>query len=161
MTVKLADGSAASPASIKALETDLGFQISDSFREFISTQDGASPETNIFRVSEKNQSGVNEFIPAASIAAERTYLENLPQKAYPVAWAEGGNYVFIDEGRNGEVFYWDHEVPEEISRLADNFAAFLALLKPFDIKSIKIKPGQVKRVWVDPEFLKQLQNQKK
>ena len=75
-----------------------------------------------------------------------------------MAWAEGGNYVFVDEAMNGAVFFWDHEIPEEPTKLADNFQAFLDGLQPFDVKSIELKPGQVKRVWVDPEFLKKLKN---
>jgi len=99
---------------------------------------------------------VNQFIPVAEIQKERAYLENIPAKAYPIAWAECGNYVFVDEGKNGAVFFWDHEIPEEITELAANFGAFLDLLEPFDIKTIELKPGQVKRVWVNPEFLKRL-----
>ena len=76
--------------------------------------------------------------------------------AYPIAWAEGGNYVFIDEGKNGAVFFWDHEVPEEIKEVAPNFEAFLDHLEPFDINAIQLKPEQVKKAWIDPEFLKRL-----
>ncbi len=76
--------------------------------------------------------------------------------AYPVAWADGGDFVFIDEGRNGSIFYLNHEVFNDHTKLADNFDAFLDLLEPFDVRSIELKPGQVKKVWVDPEFLKKL-----
>ncbi len=62
----------------------------------------------------------------------------------------------MDEDRNGAVFFWDHELPEQTVELAANFEAFLDVLEPFDIKSIKLRPGQVKRVWTDPDFLKRL-----
>ena len=156
MKVKLRNGKAAPEESILAAETRLGYVISTSFRTFLRTQDGAEPETNIFRVSTRNDSGVNRFIPVTEIGDERTRIESIPAKGYPVAWAEGGNYVFIDEAKHGAVFFWDHEEPEDPVELAGSFDAFLNLLEPFDIKSIELKPGQVKRVWVDPEFLKKL-----
>jgi hypothetical protein len=33
----------------------------------------------------------------------------------------------------------------------------LELLEPFDVSSVKLKPAQVKKAWVDPDFLKGLQ----
>jgi len=73
-----------------------------------------------------------------------------------VAWAEGGNYVFVDEGSNGQVFFWDHEEPAKIAKLGDNFDAFLSSLEPFDVKAIEVKPGQVKKAWINPDLLKRL-----
>lgn len=158
MKVKLQDGKIASEQDVLALETRLGCELSDSFRKFLQQDDGAKPETNIFRIDDKNESGVNKFIPAAEILKELGYIENIPPNAFPVAWAEGGNYVFIDEGKNGAVYYWDHEAAEA-TELASTFGDFLNLLQPFDITSVKLKPGQVKRVWIDPEFLKRFKKQ--
>jgi hypothetical protein len=104
---------------------------------------------------------VNEFIPANEILEERNYIENIPDKAYPVALASGGNYVFIDEHKNGAVFFWDHELPEDITELAPSFGAFLDLLEPSDIEKVVLKPGQVKRVWIHPDFLKLIQKEQK
>jgi hypothetical protein len=73
----------------------------------------------------------------------------------PCGLAEGGNFVFIDEGCGGSVFFWDHEmVTATLS--ARTFADSLDVLEPFDIKTIKLKPRQVKKVWIDPEFLKRI-----
>lgn len=84
-------------------------------------------------------------------------IENLPGRSFPVAWAEGGNYVFVNLAAGGAVFFWDHERPENIVRLASSFRSFLELLEPFDINSIKLKPDQVKKARIDPDFLKGLQ----
>jgi hypothetical protein len=156
MKIKLKNGKPAAEETILALEAALGWRLSDSFKTFLQIFDGAEPETNIFKITEKNEAGVNRFIPASEIWDERTHIENIPKKAYPVAWAEGGNYVFVDEDKDGAVFFWDHEEPEKIVKLTANFGAFLDLLDPFDVKTIKLKPGQVKRAWIDPEFLKGL-----
>jgi hypothetical protein len=156
MRIKLTEGKPASEETIRMLEKALGSRLSDLVKVFLLKHDGAEPESNIFKISGENESGVNCFIPVAEILTERDRIENIPDMAYPIAWAEGGNYVFIDEGKNGAVFFWDHEVPEEITELAPNFEAFLDHLEPFDIKAIHLKPGQVKKAWIDPEFLKRL-----
>jgi hypothetical protein len=157
MKIKLQNGGCASEDSIRALESQLGCKLSESFKEFVRTQDGAKPETNMFKIGDKNESGVAGFIPVEEIAEQRAHIEGFPQdKAYPVAWDDCGNCVFVDEARDGAVFFWDHELPEGTTQLAPNFGSFLDLLEPFDISTVKLKPGQVKRVWVDPEFLKRL-----
>jgi hypothetical protein len=156
MNIKLKKGKPVSEETCLRLQAALGCPLSRSFMSFLRENDGAEPETNIFKIAHGNESGVNRFIPASQILRERDRIENIPDKAYPVAWAEGGNYVFIDEGRNGGVFFWDHEMPEHIVELAPSFGAFLDVLKPFDISQIQLKPGQVKRAWIDPEFLKSL-----
>jgi hypothetical protein len=155
VNVKLQGGKAASEQNILALEEGLGCKLSDSFRKFLQAHDGAKPETNIFKINDKNECGVNRFIPSERVLRERSYIENIPPKAFPVAWAEGGNYVFIDEDKNGAVYFWDHETAEAIP-LAFTFGDFLNLIKPFDLTSVKLKPGQVKKVWVDPELVKRL-----
>jgi hypothetical protein len=118
--------------------------------------DGAKPESNIFQIGTSNSAGIDRFIPLSDILKERSCIENLPATAYPVAWVSGGNYVYIDEAKNGAVYFWDHEEPWNICNLAPSFSEFLELLRPFDEASVQLKPGQVKRAWVDPEFLKRL-----
>ena len=101
------------------------------------------------------ESGINGFIPVSEIQKERDRIEYFPKSGYPIAWAEGGNCVFIDI-HTASIFYWDHEVPERPIKLAADFQRFIDSLEPFDINTIQLKPGQVKKVWVDPEFLKKL-----
>ena len=108
MKIELNKGKFASEAELEKLEAELGCPLSKSFRTFLSRNDGAVAATNIFKVNDKTEGGVNKFIPVRDIAKERRYIENFPSKAYPVALAEGGNYVFIDEGSSGQVFFWDH-----------------------------------------------------
>ena len=154
MKIGLKDGKSASKKDVEKLEASLGCPISESFRRFVSENDGSEPETNRFNVGKDNGAGVNQFIPISDILAERQYIENLPRLAYPIAWASCGNYVFLDEGKGGNVYFWDHELPEDITKLADNFDEFLSMLEPFDISSIELKPGQVKEVRVNTELLK-------
>jgi len=157
MKVKLTKGRAASLREIATLQEEVGFSIPPEFLEFIAVNDGAEPETNIFKIGNSNESGVNRFIPISEIPKEISRVENLPNAVLPVAWAEGGNYVLIDQSQNGAIFFWDHELPDDTARLADNFRSFLDLLEPFDVSTIKLKPGQVRKAWIDPDFLKDIQ----
>lgn len=156
MKIRLNNGTGASQDTISELESSLGFAISKAIKQFLRAHNGAEPEGNCFKVGDKNASGVNEFIPTDQILQERSRIENIPKKAYPIAWAEGGNFVIVDEGHKGAVYYWDHELPKDLVKIAPDFNAFLDLLNPFDIKSVTLKPGQVRSVWVDPEFRKKL-----
>jgi SMI1-KNR4 cell-wall len=158
MRVRLAQGKPASAESIAAIEVETGLPLSKSFRTFLENHDGAEPDDNIFKVDEKNNSGVRRFIPADEVLWYRKSIEGFPEirTAYPVAYDSFGNYVFIDEGNGGAVYFWDHEVLDHAAELAPSFDAFLDLLQPFDPSTIELRPGQVKRVWIDPAFLKNL-----
>src|SRR5688572_15909649 len=119
MKVKLTRGRPASQEQIVALERQLGEALHPDYLDFLSHDDGAKPESNIFDVGTTNHSGVNGFIPVQEIVSEMARIENLPLRSFPVAWAEGGNYVFINQEERGAVFFWDHELPEQPIRLAD------------------------------------------
>lgn len=155
MKLKLTNGRSARPANIEKLEREIGEALPSSFLEFIRQHDGAEPETNICKIRGTNDLGFNGFIPVREIPDERANIENLPSTGFPVAWAEGGNYVFVDAA-SGAVYFWDHEQPTPPVQIASDFAAFVEMLEPFDPGSIKLRPGQVKRVWIDPDFLKSL-----
>ena len=142
-----------SSAEIEAFEANFGATLPDAYKRFLAQHNGSEPETNIFRIDETNDSGVNGFIPFAQILKERALIEGeIFDRAIPIAWAEGGNYICLDLEQDGAVFFWDHEEPEHPTRLAHSFDAFLDLLKPFDVSSIELKPGQVKSVWIDPSL---------
>lgn len=156
MKIKLNDGSPASTEAILRFEASFGRSISNSFKSFVATNDGAIPEGNCFKVGTANESTIDQFIPLAKIEQQKSYIENLPEGAYPIAWAAGGNFIIIDEARGGSVCYWDHEIPEQITEVASDFSTFMDRLEPFDTAAVELKPRQVKRVWVDPEFLKRI-----
>jgi SMI1 / KNR4 family (SUKH-1) len=123
MKIKLRNGEPASEEAILTLEAALGCPLSHSFRAFVRAHDGAKPETNIFKISDNNNSGVNDFIPVSEILKARARIKNIRRRAYPIAWAECGNYVVVDEDRNGAVFFGDHELPDEPTQLAGSFGA--------------------------------------
>ena len=58
-----------------------------------------------------------------------------------------GNEFLADDAR--AVFFWDHET-DDIIPLSDSLLTFLSSLVRFP--EVHLKPGQVKRVWGDPNF---------
>lgn len=154
--IEISGGRRLSEEEVREVEQDLEVSLPDDYREFVANHDGVRPQLNIFPISNTNESGVNEFIPLHRIRKECTFIENLGDDRIPIAWAEGGNYVCLDVSKGGGVFFWDHEEPERDAKLADSFSRFMELLAPFDPNSVELKPGQVKSAWIDPEFLKSL-----
>jgi len=155
MKIKMRNGRSATPGEIARFEGQIGHSLPLSFLEFVRKHDGAEPETNLFKIGEAIESGVNGFIPIGEILVERANIEGIPSTLIPVAWAEGGNYVLLDL-TSGVLLFWDHEQPNFKIRLVSDFASFIGMLEPFDPASIKLRPGQVESVWIDPDFLKSL-----
>ena len=156
MKVGLKGGGIASERDIAALEKLIDQPLDHSFRKFIAGNDGAIPDSNAFPVNGiSNFGGVNEFTPVKEIIGEREYFETIGEHAYPVAISAGGNYVVLNQGHGGAIFFWDHEL-DEFSIIASSFDEFLDMLEPFDESSVELAPGQVRSMWIDPNFLKQL-----
>ena len=159
MTVGLRqENKGCSSEDLRGLAAAVGQSLPEDFAAFLLKHDGARPEPNVFKVAENNSSGVNKFLSCAQIREDKAVLgEGLVAGAWPVADAEGGNLVCLklNAGRWSVVF-WDHEV-EEYAFLAESFTEFLDSLQKFDPQSVELKPGQVKRVWINPDFLKRNQ----
>lgn len=155
MKVELTNGQPAALADIRNLEREIGQALPGSFLEFIRQHDGAELETNIFKIGEVNETGVNRFIPVRKILDERVYIENISFTAFPIAWAEGGNCIIIDAASEA-VYFWDHEQPTPLVKIASDFTAFMDALQPFDPSTIRLSPGQLKSAWIDPDFLSSL-----
>ena len=156
MTVRMSGGQTCSSELIVELERQLGFSLPSAFREYVATNDGAKPDCNTFKVGVDNAAGVNRFIPVSEIHGEMQYLEPLGSRSFPIAWADGGNYVLIDMDSGGSVYFWDHELRDNRFKLTDGFDEFLELLESFDLNSVQLKPGQTISAWIDPEFLNNL-----
>lgn len=89
------------------------------------------------------------------IPSERLCIENLSSSAFPIAFDDCGNFVVLD-AKIAAVYFWDHEIGTPLFEIATDFADFIERLEPFDTSSINLKPGQVKRVWIEPGFLESL-----
>ena len=149
MRIKLEKYHAASDKDMSRAEAQLDVSFPQEYREFLLTYDGATPEENVFE-DDVNVS-VDRFIPVSELGKRASLIEGLPEDAVPIAEAPGGNFIYIRRSCCS-VFYWDHEIESGDKQLSASFDDFLQKLSPFDIDSIQLKPGQVKSVWVDPDF---------
>ena len=139
-----------SSAFLAPLEKAYGI-LPASYKVFLSQHDGAKPEENIFRIDERRNAGVERFIPAVDIIHVRDAVDGFPKNMLPFAEAAGGNLIYLDP-EDWTVHFWDHEVDSGDAKVADSFDQFLSILNKFDIDAIKLKPGQLKRIRVNPEF---------
>lgn len=147
-----------SSEQISTLEASLGTRFTSEYLSFLAEHNGAVPDANIFRISDRNSSGVSRFIPVEKIAYEANLLDGEVSSAFfPIAYAEGGNYVCLplNSSQDG-VYFLDHEIPglASLTRLAGSLRDFLEQLQPIDRAEVRLKPGQVKKAWIDPNFLK-------
>jgi SMI1-KNR4 cell-wall len=150
MTVFIPHTTPLDEATLRLVESDLKCALPASFRAFVAKHDGAVPQDNIFSTSD-NQSGVSRFVPVSEAARLRTGIEGFPDQAIPIAEDDCGNYVWLHP-KTGEIFFWDHEIECDGQRIAESFDSFLSMLQPFDPASIKVQPGKVISVWIDPDF---------
>ena len=148
--IKIPQTGSANPDAIERLNACLGDELPNSYLEFVRLHHAAVPPDNSFRVGPRQESMVLRFTDvneAAAICSEGWF------PADGIAFSEDGcgNYTYV--GRStGAVYFWDHELDELGTQLADSIAGFLTLLEPFDPASVELEQGQVKHVWIDPNF---------
>jgi len=144
---------------ISSAEAALGTKFTVEYLDFLLKFNGAVPDANVFRISDQNSAGVNAFLPIEKVPYEASLMDkDVAADFFPIAYAEGGNYVCmpLSSSKNSGVYFLDHEIPglESLTKLAASLDDFLDLLRPIDRNEVKLKPGQVKKAWIDPSFLK-------
>jgi cell wall assembly regulator SMI1 len=158
MSIKMEGAHAVTEAEIASFEQVAGMRLPDQYRAFLLQHNGAKPETNIFSTPDGNESGVNEFIPMGELLSASQHIDGVIGRFLAVARDDCGNYVCLDLDSEGEVFFWDHEQPDKL-RLAKSWNEFLQMLRPFDVSKVELRPEQVIKAWIDPEFLKRLRKE--
>ena len=156
MSVNFSNPVAMLQSEIDYFAQGAGINMSEKFKKYLQEFNGAEPETNIFSINERNESGVSRLIPVSVMIEEQKYLDNVEKSVFPIAWAEGGNYVVVDFDKNESIYFWDHEEPENQILLGFDVYDFLSKLKPFDADSVELEEEQVESAWIDPDFLKSL-----
>lgn len=129
----------------------VGAPLPHSYLSFVKLHDGAEPQSNVIDVGQDNEAGVRQFIPVGNAPSVLSDVDGFPQGMIPFAEDESGNFFYMAPA-NGQVFFWDHELDDTDQLLAADLDSFLARLRPFDAASVKLAPGQVKSVWVHPDF---------
>lgn len=148
MAIPLPRTAAASDTSLAALTERYG-ALPPEYVKFLANHDGVKPPSNVLEGTNYGVS-VNGFLPASDIVERADLVEGLSSNLLPFGEDDSGNFVCIgaDDHR---VYFWDHEVDND-KVVAESFDEFLRRLEPFDLSSVKLEPGQVKRVWVNPGF---------
>lgn len=142
-----------SSSEIEDFERQFGEKLPEDYKHFLANYNGAKPASNIFRGNESV--AVSGFIPFDQLLKEHSLIANeVPEKVIPIAWDSCGNYVCLDLEQAGAVLFWDHEEPDNLTRLAGSFSEFCDMLDPFDVSKVELKPGQVISAWIDPSLLK-------
>lgn len=149
MNIRLTKYSGASDDAIKQAEDELRVSFPADYRSFVNQFDGATLEVNSFGGDARFS--VDRFIPISEIKARSGMIEGFPKDAFPIAEAPSGNFIYMKQN-DFSVWYWDHELEAGDFKLSPSFDEFLCELQRFDIESIQLRPGQVKSVWVDPDF---------
>ena len=150
MSVKIPATSRPHELDLQNLAHAVGHVLPQAYLDFVETHDGAEPESNSVELV-NNETGVRSFIPVREASHLIREIDGFPCGAVPLAEDGCGNYFYLNP-QTGGVHFWDHEVEGSDELLAVDLNGFLQKLAPFDASEVKLKPRQVKRVWVDPSF---------
>ena len=144
MTIKIGHQAKASTfAEIAADETELSQRLRTELKIFIESGRAGKPETNIFRLADGIESGIDAFIAADRLPHEQSLIrQRIGDDFLPIAYAESGNYFCVATSGSdaGSIYFIDYEIPETEAfiELASSYKSFLDVLKPPDPKSVQL-----------------------
>lgn len=162
--------------AVKELEAIIGKKLPADYRAFLLEFNGGRPENNVFPVPEdRTSAGVDRFYGLLGkresgdlLFQRQLLLDRMPKDMLPIGDASCGNCICLSFRSDsfGNVFFWDHELEplggtdvsfSNLFRVGNSFHDFFSNLQQFDPSQVQLKPGQVKKVWIDPEFLNEQQ----
>ncbi len=160
-------------ARLSQFEAAIATRFPQDYRSFLLDSNGGTPESNVVTIGDTESFDVRTFFGVDDTAdglarALETYRERVPENAVPIADDNCGNlFVLAINGRDsGNVYFWDHEFEadegepprnDNLTLVARSFSELLDQLEPSPADDVTLKPGQVKSVWVDPEFKAKLE----
>jgi hypothetical protein len=179
MPVQITSNKPADAAALERWTKSLPGRLPADYLRFLQQSNGGKPQPNRcpdmrgeFRFSVRTLLGITGSSDTDLGAHMERFRGRVPGNMIPIGYDDCGNlFVLSIAGKDaGCVYFWDHELEadegepprtDKLTRVAVNFAAFLRGLKRFDPASIKLNPGDVKSVWIDPEFGKMIAEQEK
>jgi len=99
----------------------------------------------------------------------RMYENRVPFNCIPIGGDAGGNIVCLNlsSGKYGYIYFWNHEkeVEFELGKMtindlyfiANSFTEFFNSLKKDNSVDSELENYEVKKVWIDPDCLKELE----
>ncbi|AEP01009.1 MULTISPECIES: SMI1/KNR4 family protein [Heyndrickxia] len=98
------------------------------------------------------------------------YKNRIPNTYIPIGRDAGGNLVCLNLSKEkyGYVYFWDHEEENKYEKgkiaitdlylIAESFNEFLNSVAEDSTTKLELDGYEVKKVWIDPGFLKELNN---
>ncbi|MCC5801853.1 SMI1/KNR4 family protein [Rossellomorea vietnamensis] len=158
---------------VDKIEKIVGATLPKEYIQFLRKHNGGFPEANIVISETAPECIITSFYgtdvePVHDLYSRfKTFEGRVPNRCIPIASDAGGNLVVLNV-RNpnyGYVFFWDHEEDSgdkemnlnDLCLIAPSFNEFLTLIKPAHIEE-DLRGYEVKEVWVDTDFLKDLKS---
>lgn len=163
-------------SEIKEFENSTGLKFTQEYLVFLGEYNGGKPEANILELNNDIQSfSITSFFGIGidandDIVKQYSLLKKrIPQGCVPIARVEGGNIVCINLSplKKGQILLWDHEKEllygeditiDNLCAVASSFAEFIDKIKPYNIQEQDLSGYKIQEVWIDPDFLKDLEN---
>ena len=161
----------ASAAELTRLQEEVARDIPTEYLEFLRDFGSGDLEANDLRldVEVAGEVSVREFFsPERAIEQRHYWTDRVPADFLVIADSAGGNLICLSlhdqEDKFGAVYYWDHdsesgedEEPDEenMTRITETLAEFLTALHP--ASDVELAEGTTG--WIDPDFLKSLEEQ--
>ncbi|WP_186580505.1 SMI1/KNR4 family protein [Aquibacillus kalidii] len=153
----------------------IGYELPKDYVEFLRHHNGGYVKNSI---SSYFKNGKQTFILTSMfglgsdddlLSQFETYKSRIPNTCIPIGRDVGGNLVCLNlsEDRYGYVYFWNHE--EELNYeegkitindlyfITETFNEFLNSIERDDLKESE-EGYKVKKVWIDPDFLKEIEN---
>lgn len=140
----------AASSDLRALADSIGCILPESYLAFAKLYNGATPQVNSIKTSD-NEVSVSRFIPVKEALSLAAKIEGLRKNAILFAEDGSGNYFYISSS-DGSVYFWDHELDGVDEKIAADPFSLVQKLQPFDASVVTLSPGQVTRIWVNPNF---------
>lgn len=154
----------------------IGYTLPNDYIEFLHNHNGGYVKGSI---SNYYKNGDQKFILTSMfgigtnddlVSQWETYKNRIPNSCIPIGRDAGGNLVCLNlsEDKYGYVYFWDHEeeLNYEIEKITINdlylikqsFKEFLDSIERDNLEDSELDGYKVKKVWIDPEFLKELKS---
>ncbi|MDG5471409.1 SMI1/KNR4 family protein [Jeotgalibacillus sp. ET6] len=154
----------------------IGYELPTDYIEFLRHRNGGYVN-NSFSTYYKNEEQTFILTSMFGLGSDddllnlfKTYKNRIPDTCIPIGRDAGGNLVCLNlsEVNYGYIYFWDHEeelnyeerkiASNDLYFIADSFKEFLNSIETDNIKESEVEGYEVKKVWVDPDFLKELEN---
>lgn len=162
--------------SLIAFSNRIGYALPNDYIDFLRDHNGGYVKNSICAYYKKGEQKFH-LTSLFGLGSEddlltqfETYKNRIPSTCIPIGRDAGGNLVCLNLSKDnyGNVYFWDHEEElkyedgeitiNDLYSIAGTFSEFLDSIKIDEESPLDHEGYKVKKVWVDPDFLKELEN---